>query len=65
MNKVSKWEIGGIPAAVAFGAAYRLGLFESMGITAEQLPDVMLMAFIAVAAIRLGGQWWLAQKNAK
>ena len=65
MNKVSKWEVAGVPAALTFGAAHRLGLFESMGITAEQLPDVMLMAFIAVAAIRLGGQWWLAQKNKK
>ena len=60
--KVSKWEIAGVPAAVGFGAAHRLGLFESLGITAEQLPDLMLLTFIGVALLRLGGQWWLAKK---
>ncbi len=62
MTRVSKWEIAGLPAAVAFGAAHRLGLFDRLGITAEELPDLMLLTFIGVATLRLVGQWWLAKK---
>lgn len=52
MDKVEKWEIAGVPAALAFEAAMRMGLLD--GISAEQLPHLMVLAFIAMAALRAG-----------
>ena len=52
MQAVSKWEIAGVPAAVAFEAAYALKVFDGLGITAEQLPHLMVLSFIAVASLR-------------
>ena len=60
--KVSKWEIAGVPATLLFGAAYRLGLFEKLGLTAEDMPDLMLVIFAGFLMLRLVGQWVIAQR---
>ena len=65
MKDFSKWEIGGIPAVVVFEALYSLDIFAELGITEAQLPHVMVLAFVVAVSIRMGGQKWLAKKNAE
>jgi hypothetical protein len=55
-EKVSAWEIAGVPAAGVFYAAYRLGWLEAMGWTAEELPEVMLMGYVVAALVRALGR---------
>lgn len=52
MKNVQKWEIAGVPAAIAFAALHALGAFEAVGLSAEDLPHVMVLAFIAMAGVR-------------
>lgn len=52
MSKISKWEIGGVPAALVFEALYGLGVFERMGLRPEDTPHVMVVAFVLFALIR-------------
>ncbi len=49
---VSRWELLGLPATVVFGAAYKLGVFGPLGVTAEQLPDLMIVTFFLTALVR-------------
>lgn len=45
-----------MPATIVFGSAYKLGLFQPLGITAEQLPDLMILVFFLVQFVRAAGQ---------
>lgn len=56
MKGVSKWELLGMPATIVFASAYKLGLFQPLGITAEQLPDLMILAFFLLQLSRAAGQ---------
>jgi hypothetical protein len=52
MNNVQKWELAGVPAAVVFEALYRMEAFTALGITSEQLPHIMILAFVTMALVR-------------
>lgn len=54
-KKVSVWEIGGIPAAGVFAAAYHLGWLSALGIAEDQVPDLMLMTYVVAALVRALG----------
>ena len=58
MKAVSRWELFGVPMTAVFFAAYRLKMFAAFGITDEQLPDLMLLAFFAMAILRGGIDAW-------
>ena len=63
MGKVSKWEVGGVPAALVFGALYELGWLNELGVTAEDVPRLMVVAFVALATLRSAGQWFQGRKK--
>ncbi len=50
--KVSRWELAGIPAALVFEAAHRLGWLELTGVSEAQLPSLMVMVYCIVAGAR-------------
>lgn len=65
--KVSRWEVAGLPAAGVFYGAYHLGWLDYIpGVSAETLPDLMLMAYVAAWAVRVGVpktlKWWRGLK---
>lgn len=54
MNAVQKWEMAGVPAAIVFAAVYKMGWLSALGVTAEQLPDLMIITFVVLAFVRAG-----------
>lgn len=64
MKGISKWEITGVPAAVVFESIYELGWLEPIGVSAENVPRLMVVCFVAVALLRSLGQFWLGRKSA-
>lgn len=52
MKKISKWEIAGVPAALVFEALYELGALEYLGLSAADVPRLMLLVFVAIAVVR-------------
>lgn len=51
--KISKWDIAGVPVAMIAAALNRLHAFQALGIEPENIPDVILLGFVAVACIRM------------
>jgi len=48
--EVSKWELAGVPAAVILGALYKMEMLPQ--IIKNDLPSLMIIAYMAVALIR-------------
>ena len=64
MNKVQKWEVAGVPAAILFSAAHNLGWLAKLGVKEDQLPDVMVLGFVFLALVRMALDY-IASKKAQ
>lgn len=52
MDKVSRWEIAGVPAAMVLSALYELGWLAQLGITERLLPHLMVLCYVVAAGLR-------------
>jgi hypothetical protein len=59
-EKISMWEIAGVPVVSVLYAAYRLHWLEPLGVQEDQLPDLMFVGYFAAAIVRALGPRALA-----
>ena len=57
MQRISKWEVAGLPASLLFGAMHRLGWLKVFNVTDDTLIDFMVVAFALAAGARIVQSW--------
>lgn len=63
MKEVQKWEMAGVPAAIVFEALYQVGVLQKLGLSAEDTPHVMVIAFVLMAIARAAADYMRKRKE--